>query len=579
MKNLRITADGELGLPLDYVTQTGAVLAVRGAGKSNLAAAIAEEMWAAKLPFVVIDPVGAWFGLRSSADGKRSGLPILIFGGRHGDVPLEKTAGQMLADLVVDERLTCVLDVSDLSEGDKIRFLIDFGERLYRRNTEPLHLFLEEADDYVPQRPFHEQARLLRVWENIVRRGRARGLGMTMVTQRSAALNKNVLTQIETLFVLRTTSPQDRAAIEAWVKHQGGARDMLDTLPALEAGECWVWSPAWLKLFKRVRIRRRETFDSGATPKHVSGKRPPATLADVDLEAVRTRMAATIERAKAEDPKALRLELAAAKKRAAELERELQRARDVKPTKPGKPVPTWSAKEQATLERLVDKIGPAIVLVAEASHRFEAAVGVVNAAVKLGRAPAPTTPRPTAPTAPRQQSPRPAPVSRPVNGRGAGEGIQLGNTGMRRMLVALCSSPAPITVSQLSMRSIVARRGGTFRTYLGKLLTDGLAERVGERLTATDLGREAVGDYEPLPTGSALLAYWIEQLGQSGAAKMLQVLGDEYPKALSRDELGERTGIAVAGGTFRTYLGKLKTLELVEGKGELRASADLFDGG
>jgi hypothetical protein len=100
--------------------------------------------------------------------------------------------------------------------------------------------------------------------------------------------------------------------------------------------------------------------------------------------------------------------------------------------------------------------------------------------------------------------------------------------------------------------------------------------RTGERLAATELGRAAVGDYEPLPTGSALLAYWIEQLGQSGAAKMLSVLGSEYPNALSRDELGERTGIAVAGGTFRTYLGKLKTLELVEGKGELRASADLF---
>src|SRR3972149_3670522 len=201
----------ELSLPLESVTQTFGILAVRGAGKSNLAAAMAEEMFDAHLPFVVVDPVGAWWGLRSSGDGRSAGIPIPIFGGQHGDVPLDRAAGNLIADLVVEHRLSCIVDISELSEGDKIRFLCDFAERLYRRNTEPLHLFLEEADDYAPQRPMREQARLLRAWENIVRRGRSRGLGITMITQRSAALNKNVLTQIETLFVLRTTSPQDQA--------------------------------------------------------------------------------------------------------------------------------------------------------------------------------------------------------------------------------------------------------------------------------------------------------------------------------------------------------------------------------
>jgi DNA helicase HerA-like ATPase len=78
-----------LTLPLDAVSRTFGILAVRGAGKSNTAAVMAEEMFAAGLPFVVIDPVGSWYGLRSSADGTSPGLPIPIFGGKHGDVPLE----------------------------------------------------------------------------------------------------------------------------------------------------------------------------------------------------------------------------------------------------------------------------------------------------------------------------------------------------------------------------------------------------------------------------------------------------------------------------------------------------------
>ena len=64
-----------LSLPVETITHTFGILAVRGAGKSNLAAVMAEEMFDARLPFVVIDPVGAWWGLRSSGDGKSAGIP------------------------------------------------------------------------------------------------------------------------------------------------------------------------------------------------------------------------------------------------------------------------------------------------------------------------------------------------------------------------------------------------------------------------------------------------------------------------------------------------------------------------
>ncbi|MFL5737325.1 MAG: ATP-binding protein, partial [Actinomycetota bacterium] len=228
---------------------------------------------------VVVDPVGAWWGLRSSRDGKSEGLAIPIFGGYRGDVPLEPTAGKLIADVVVDERLSCVLDVSAFdSEGAKRRFLADFAERLFRRkgqpgNEDPLHLFLEEADDYAPQRGGGvEINRTLGAFQRIVKQGRARGLGSTMITQRSAVLNKDLLTQIETLVVLRTTSPQDRKAIEGWVTYHGLAEEILASLHELKDGEAWIWSP-WLSLVERIRFPRRRTFDSGSTPAG-AGRRP-----------------------------------------------------------------------------------------------------------------------------------------------------------------------------------------------------------------------------------------------------------------------------------------------------------------
>jgi DNA helicase HerA-like ATPase len=124
-----------LTMPDDAVTETFGILAVRGAGKSNTGAVMAEEMFRNRLPFVVVDPVAAWWGLRSSRDGKGAGLAIPIFGGKKGDVALERGGGQLVADLVVDQRLSCVLDLSQFeSEGSKKHFLLEFGQRLYRRN-------------------------------------------------------------------------------------------------------------------------------------------------------------------------------------------------------------------------------------------------------------------------------------------------------------------------------------------------------------------------------------------------------------------------------------------------------------
>ena len=76
---LRLAPD--LALPLEAVTETFGILAARGAGKSNTAAVMAEEMFTAKLPFVVVDPVRAWWGLRSSRDGTGPGLPMPQKGG------------------------------------------------------------------------------------------------------------------------------------------------------------------------------------------------------------------------------------------------------------------------------------------------------------------------------------------------------------------------------------------------------------------------------------------------------------------------------------------------------------------
>ncbi len=313
----------QLRLPIDTVTQTMAVLARRGAGKTYFLNVLMEEFVAHQLPFVMLDPTGVCWGLRSSVDGEKTGLPVTIFGGSHGDLPLDRHSGKAVADAVVNHPGWYVLDLSEFeSNAAQDQFVTAFALRLFRAkatNKDPLHLLLDEADSFAPQRPQPGQQPMLGAIEAIVRRGRSRGIGITMATQRAAVLNKNVLTQCEVMIAMQITGPQDRAAVDKWIEGNGSAderKKVLDSLASLETGHAWFWSPSWMRTLQRFHVRKKYTFDSSQTPKAGAITVAPTQLAPVDLDNVRVSIAETMERVKRDDPKELRRTIA-------ELERDL----------------------------------------------------------------------------------------------------------------------------------------------------------------------------------------------------------------------------------------------------------------
>lgn len=577
MKGLRI-AKG-LTLPLDAVTQTFGILSVRGAGKSNTAAVMAEEMYANGLPFVVVDPEGSWWGLRSSKDGKGPGLPIPIFGGARGDVPLEETAGAMIAELIARERLSCVLDVSDFSETKKRRFLTDFANTILRKNQDQLHLFLEEADDYAPQSPGKGEPEMLRAWQNVVKRGRKKGLGITMITQRSAALNKNVLTQIETLIVLRTTSPQDRKAVQGWIDYYAQSKEVLADLPTLKNGEAYVWSPSWLGIMEKVKVYQRGTFDSAATPKGVRKKRRLTTLADIDLGAIREQMAETIERAKETDPKEL-------KKRVAQLERELVQAQKEQPTPEPEivEVPALTSKELNSLEGMTNAWNEvAAGLDREGSRVLETARNIQSSASRATEIIESIISRQEA-----HILKKPVPAPSPMHGGASAppkpehpEGRLYGLVaGERRILEALASfHPGKLTRSQVAVLAGLRPNGSSFRTYAGRLRRHGLvSEPEAKCFVITDKGMGHLG-YSASPdpmTTKEVQAMWMGKFS-AGARKMLQALIDSHPQSIHKNDLAKVAQLEPGGSSYRTYIGQLRRNGLAETSGELvKAGEALF---
>lgn len=487
-------------------------------------------------------------------------------------MPLEANAGATVADMIVSGRMNwCVLDVSDFSKGDKIRFLIAFAERLYRKNDRPLHLFLEEADDYAPQKPFRDEARMLGAWENIVRRGRGRGLGMTMITQRSAAINKNVLTQIETLIVMRTTSPQDRKAIGDWLKHQGGSEELLASLPKMKSGEAWIWSPSWLEMFQKVTFPLRKTFDSGATPKMRKAIRPQK-VADVDLDAIQEEMAATIERAKEDDPRELR-------KRIKELEKSTVNV--IAPTDP---------EVERRLETALqdnDKLRAAISRYRDVIHKIlkkvddnlkEGREAVMNVADHIPYLPPAVITTSVPATRPRRApggldgpwngTPSPSNLSRP-RGRILDALAWLDMLGIDR--------PGRRQVAFLAGMS---PKSGSYANHLSAMRTDGFIDYPGTgSVTLTQQGHGVAHRPAKPPTNEELQDLICAKVS-GPQERILRLLISAHPRAISRPALAEKAGLSPTSGSYANHLSALRTLGLLDypSTGEAKATDVMFLG-
>lgn len=158
----------------------------------------------------------------------------------------------------------------------------------------------------------------------------------------------------------------------------------------------------------------------------------------------------------------------------------------------------------------------------------------------------------------------------------AGPGEKLSRA-ERRILIALAQYPQGRAKNQVAVLSTYAVNGGSFNNAISSLRTAGRLSGSGDRLTITEVGLAALGTYEPLPTGHALLQHWYGELGKA-EKEALQVLVDAYPGALPKTEVAARTPsqYEASGGSFNNALSRLRTLELISGRGELKASDDLF---
>lgn len=570
-------------IPEAALGQHIAVLGKTRSGKSSVMRGLVEGLLDAEKPVCIVDPKGDWWGLKSSADGKRAGYPVVIFGGEHADVPINQHAGAHVAELVATGNRPCIIDLGGWMVGERTRFWIEFASALFKQTRGMRWLVIDEVHNFAPKGKVldPDSGKALHWTNRLASEGLGKGLHMIFASQRPQKVHNDTLTSAETLIAMRVLHPSDRLAVSEWIKGCGdlevGAK-VLNSLAEMKRGEGWVWSPEIGFGPKRIQFAMFKTYDSFKAQPAEMAERLKG-WAEVDLDEVKTKLAAVVEEAAANDPRAL-------KRRVAELEAENTRLgnvgtpsagidpadydRDIEIVRSDAFAAGVTEGRRAALEEIAPGLADAATHLAEAAQHVSDAVKTTNRR--------PSEPAPMALPRATLNVDR-ARVEAPRRRTEAGPGEEMPGP-QRKLLTVLAQYPNGRTKTQLAILSGYAHNGGSYNNALANLRSRGWAEGGPDRIAITSAGSKALGSFQPLPTGSQLRTYWFGNL-DGPQAKLLRVLAEAYPSGVSKEALADATGYEARGGSFNNALARLRALELATGRGgaEIRASDILFDAG
>lgn len=369
------------------------------------------------------------------------------------------------------------------------------------------------------------------------------------------------------LIALRMTGPRDVAAIDEWVRlhaDEDEAREVKSSLASLPVGTAWVWSPGWLDLLRRVQIRLPRTFDSSATPR--PGQQRPAAraMAPIDLAALGEQITATVERAKAEDPRALHRTIE-------DLQRQLRtRAAPA-------PVETVTVTVPVLDAECLTELRSAAAAYEASTEALRGVLGTISAKLDGVAAPSPASSPPASRRTVQPSRPDPVPAdngARPTPTPTATADGRLPKA--QRAILSVLAQHGRRTTTQVALLTGYSYKSGGFRNALSSLRSAELIDGRGD-IDITPEGLRVLGHYEPLPTGPALIEWWKrEQLGKAESA-ILDVLVEHWPAAVPVGSIAEATGYSASSGGFRNSLSRLRSLQLAAGRGELAVDDTLME--
>jgi hypothetical protein len=269
--NLQLSLESLIG-------QRIALLGTSGQGKSNTAKVLVEELVASdsSIPITIIDRDNEYWPM--SAIG-----PFIRVGrGDNMDVECDIEHVDALARFSVEQGVSVILSLAHLKRTEYRpyveRYLNSLWEAItFRKDKRPYMLFVEEAQEFAPQKGSSETKELL---IEISKRGRKHGLGMVLATQRAVSVDKDVISQASIRIFHKAAYANDVAVY-------------VDNIPYMSAAEVQRINSGLTKgqaiividneQVQVAQIRRARIHDAGATPGINSLDRPATRSIDERL--------------------------------------------------------------------------------------------------------------------------------------------------------------------------------------------------------------------------------------------------------------------------------------------------------
>jgi hypothetical protein len=315
-----LDGSGEVSLPIvEVLTGRGFITGKSGSGKSNSASVVAEELLDRGFPVLIVDTDGEYWGLKEEYE-------ILHVGAdEECDLQVGPEHAGKLAELALEQNVPIILDVSGYLDGDRADALVrETARELFTREkrlNKPFLMLVEEIHEYIPEGGGLDETGEMLV--RIGKRGRKRGLGLVGMSQRPADVKKDFITQCDWMMWHRLTWDNDTQVVRRVVD-----AETADAVQDLADGEAFLMADYLDADIQRVQVRRKRTFDAGATPDLGEFERPDLKSVSGDLVGELEEISDREER-RQDRISQLEQRVEGLQDEKAELEAELDQARDM----------------------------------------------------------------------------------------------------------------------------------------------------------------------------------------------------------------------------------------------------------
>ncbi|MFB0544056.1 MAG: helicase HerA domain-containing protein [Candidatus Bathyarchaeia archaeon] len=257
VETISIAEGFEINVHEDLIERGLSMLGMRRSGKSYSSGVICEELLSGGQPIIIIDLMSEYYTLREH-------FPILIASlgsPEHADIArVTPEQAPQLAEFVVSNGLSLILDLRHGRMANRFEFLGDFLEALYHveeKHMIPYVLVMDEAHKITPEKgvrrikTVREAQEKVEEWVyEIGQTGGHLGIGFIVIARRSAEISKMTLAQTEVRIIHKLVDPTDLNYISTWLDSE--QRERVRNFKKGEAVVVGLEEPIFIKVKERI---------------------------------------------------------------------------------------------------------------------------------------------------------------------------------------------------------------------------------------------------------------------------------------------------------------------------------------